>query len=140
MAKVIPVLGPAGFTSDLTIKADEALSNFYITQRTQSDMYRHSISSLGSIIVETGMDEMLLENKVRSTLESYLGKQFDQVDLTVSTSVNPSGGIDLQISAILRDGEKTIDIHHVVTAKDSRIRSIINLQNEGRPFIHADLL
>lgn len=39
MAKVVPVLGPAGFSSDLMIKADEVMANFYIGQRSQSDMF-----------------------------------------------------------------------------------------------------
>lgn len=139
MARVIPVLGSAGFATDLTIKADEALTNFYVSQKSQSDMYRGSIVSLGDIISRYGNSPMDLENEVRDVLEDYFSRQFDEVNLDVNTVVKgPS--IDLQIGAILRDGDKSIDIQHVVTSSDSKIRSIIDLQNDGKPFILADLL
>lgn len=139
MARVIPVLGSAGFATDLTIKADEALTNFYVSQKSQSDMYRGSIVSLGDIISRFGSDAMGLENEVRDILEDYFERQFEEVTLDVNT-VTKGNSIDLQISAILRDGTKTIDIQHVVTSADSKIRSIIDLQNDGKPFILADLL
>ncbi len=139
MARVIPVLGPAGFASDLTIKADEALANFYITQPSQTDMYRGSVVSLGSIISRYGNNPVELENETYRVLSSYFERQFDAVDLTVN-AVTKGNSIDLQISVILRDGDKSIDIVHVVTSTDSRIRSIIDLQNNGRPFIPADIL
>ncbi len=139
MSRVIPVLGPAGFASDLTIKADEALTNFYVSQRSQSDMYRGNITSLGDLIARLGNNRTELENATRLALQSYLERQFDSVDLTVN-AVEKGSSIDLQISAILRDGDKSIDIAHVATASDSRIRSVIDLQNEGRPFIPADFV
>lgn len=139
MARVIPVLGSAGFATDLTIKADEALTNFYVSQKSQSDMYRGSIVSLGDIISRFGSDAMGLENEVRDILEDYFERQFEEVTLDVNT-VTKGNSIDLQISAILRDGTKTIDIQHVVTSADSKIRCIIDLQNDGKPFILADLL
>lgn len=139
MARVIPVLGSPGFATDLTIKADEALTNFYISQRSQSDIYRGSIASLGDIVAQYGNSSMDLESEVRDVLDSYLSRQFDEVTLDVNT-VTKGNSIDLQISVILRDGTKSIDIQHVVTSSDSKIRSIIDLQNDGKPFILADLL
>lgn len=139
MARVIPVLGSAGFATDLTIKADEALTNFYISQKSQSDMYRGQIVSLGDIISRLGNNPSGLEDEVRDILDGYFSRLFDEVTLDVNTVVRgPS--IDLQIGAILRDGDKSIDIQHVVTSSDSKIRSIIDLQNDGKPFILADLL
>ena len=139
VTRVIPVLGSAGFATDLTIKADEALTNFYISQRSQSDMYRRSIVSLGDLIANWGNSPIDLERETRSALEDYFERQFDEVTLDVSTVVT-GNSIDLQIGAILRDGDKTIDIQHVVSSTDSKIRSIIDLQNDGKPFILADLL
>lgn len=134
MARVIPVLGAAGFATDLSIKADEAMANFYITQRSQTDMYRGQVTSLSSIISEFGNNRMNLENEVRRVLQNYLERQFDSVELTVSAESTLTS-IDLQISAILRDGNKSIDLKHIVSAVNSKIRSIIDLQNDGRPFI-----
>jgi len=139
VTRVIPVLGSAGFATDLTIKADEALTNFYVSQRSQSDIYRGSIVSLGDLVAKWGNSPIDLENETRSVLEDYFERQFDEVTLDV-TSVVTGNSIDLQIGAILRDGDKTIDIQHVVSATDSKIRSIIDLQNDGKPFILADLL
>lgn len=137
MAKVMPVLGAAGFATDLTIKADEALANFYICQPSQSDMYRGRIASLGDIIARLGNNALELPKEIRRTLEAYLSNIFDAVDVTV-TSTETATSIDLRISAILRDKDKSIDIQHVVSASDSKIRSIIDLQNNGRPIVLAD--
>lgn len=139
MAKVIPVLGSAGFASDLFIKADEAMTNFYLSQASQSDIYRGSIVSLGELIAKWGNSVVDLETQVRIVLGDYLERQFDQSDLTVRTVLTGSS-IDLQITAILRDGNNTIDIAHVVTSKDSKIRSIVDLQNSGKPYFTADVL
>jgi len=138
MARVIPVLGAAGFASDLTIKADEAMANFYIAQRSQSDIYRGSIASLSNIISQYGNNRMTLEDEVRRVLNDYLARQFDEVTLDVSTTTTETS-IDLQITAILRDGNKSIDLKHVVSSSNSKIRSIIDLQNDGRPFITRGL-
>ncbi|MNO19208.1 hypothetical protein D3C76_89360 [compost metagenome] len=140
MARVVPVLGSAGFATDLTIKADEALSNFYISQRSQTDIYRGSIASLGDIVAKYGNDPINLGNETRKVLDPYFTRQFEEAILDVKAVSKGGSGIDLQISVILRDGDQTIDIAHVVTASDSKIRSIIDLQNDGRPFIPADLL
>lgn len=138
MARVIPVLGSAGFAKDLTIKADEALSNFYICQRSQSDMYRGSIASLSDIISRVGNNPSELQAETRRVLESYLTRQFDEVvDLTVK-AVEKGASIDLQITVILRDGARTIDISHVVMSSDSKIRRIVDLQNNGKPIYLAD--
>lgn len=139
MARVVPVLGSEGFATDLIIKADQALANFYVSQKSQTDMYRGQIVSLGNYISRYGNSPMELETEVRDGLEGYFERQFDEADVEVRTVVTGSS-IDLQISVILRDGENTIDIRHVVTSSDSKIRSIIDLQNDGKPFITADLL
>ncbi|MNP89040.1 hypothetical protein D3C85_14360 [compost metagenome] len=137
MAKVVPVLGAAGFSTDLNIKADEVLSNFYITLRSQSDMFRGSVVSLSDIIARYGNSEIEVARETREKLLPYLERQFDEVNLDV-TSSSTIDSIQLQISVILRDGNRSIDIHHVVTSKDSKIRSIIDLQNDGKPIKLAD--
>lgn len=137
MARVIPVLGSAGFAVDMTIKADEAMSNFYICQRSQSDMYRGNIASLGDIISRLGNNSVDLPTEVQRVLSAYLGRQFSSVDLDVKANVQGSS-IDLRITAILRDGKRSVDIAHVVSASDSKIRSIVDLQNNGKPIYLAD--
>lgn len=137
MARVIPVLGSAGFAVDMTIKADEAMSNFYICQRSQSDMYRGNIASLGDIISRLGNNSVDLPTEVQRVLSAYLERQFSSVDLDVKATVQGSS-IDLRITAILRDGKRSVDIAHVVSASDSKIRSIVDLQNNGKPIYLAD--
>lgn len=139
MVATIPVLGPAGFTTDINIKADEALANFYISQRSQSDLYRHSTSSLGSLVAAYGNDAITMEREVKETLDNYLGRQFEQADVTVDAHDLDTGGFELRISVILRDGDTALDIRHMVETEESKIKSIIDLQNHGKPFIHADL-
>lgn len=133
MPKIIPVLGGAGFASDLAVKADQAISNFYITLRSQSDLYRGSVTSLSDIIANYGSNRLRLRDEVKQSLGLYLERQFDDVDLVVNAEETTDGGIELQISLILRDGDRYVDIQHLVSSKDSRIRSIVDLQNEGRP-------
>jgi hypothetical protein len=59
------------------------------------------------------------------------------VDLKVETIVKgPS--IDLRIDAIIRDGSNSINLVHAVTATNSVIKSIIDLQNNGKEIIPAD--
>lgn len=137
MAKVIPVLGPSGFASDLTIKVDEAFSNFYIAQMSQSDMFRFNTASLGAIIAKYGNSELEVTRELRQVLDIYLSRNFDEVTLDV-TSTSTDSSIQIQLSCILRDGNDQIDIRHVISAKDSKIRSIIDLQNDGRPIKWAD--
>lgn len=138
MAKCIPILDANGFSTDLPIKADEAMSNFYITQRSQSDSFRGQVVSLSHLIQQHGNDPRTLQTETQRILGSYLERQFDGVDLRVTTEVTgPS--IDLQIDAILRDGDDQINLVHAVTYTNSKIKSIIDLQNTGKEIIPADL-
>lgn len=139
MARTVPVLGPAGFTTDMVIKADHAMSNFYITLPSQTDIYRGSVTSLGDIIRRYGNDALQVEQEMQRSLTGYLERQFEEVSVSV-TAVTHADRIEIQITAILRDGEKNLDLHHVVTATDSKIRSIIDLQNNGRLIIQDALL
>lgn len=137
MAKIIPMLDQKGFVSDISIKADQALSNFYISQRSQSDFYRGKIISLADLIRRFGSEPTALRDNVQRQLEGYLTRQFDSVDLKVETIVTgPS--IDLRIDAIIRDGSNSINLVHAVTATNSVIKSIIDLQNNGKEIIPAD--
>lgn len=132
MARVVPVLGSAGFTDDITIKVDQVLSNFYLTQASQTDVYRGSVVSMPDIIRRYGNDPLVLERETRNVLDGYLSRHFDEVNLTINAILS-GDSIDLQITAILRDGERSLDIHHAVNSKNSKIRSIIDLQNDGKP-------
>lgn len=139
MAKVIPVLDEKGFVTDLVIKADQALSNFYISQRSQSDSFRGQIVSLSDLIRRFGSDPKQLRDAAQELLSNYFSRQFDAADVQVTTAVTgPS--IDLQIDVILRDGAQEITLSHAVKATNSIIKSIIDLQNTGKEIIPADLL
>lgn len=139
MGKVVPVLGAAGFSSDLVVKVDQVMSNFYICQPSQSDFFRDNIASLGGIIAMHGNSEIACVREIREKFGPYLSRQFDEViQLDINSSTTTDGGIEIQITAIVRDGNKSIDIAHVVSSKDSKIRSIIDLQNDGRPIKFAD--
>lgn len=139
MAKVIPVLGKAGFVTDLAIKADEALSNFYLTQQSQSDSFRGGLVSLAALLQKYGNNERILVEETTNLLQPYFDRQFDACNLkVVATLTGPN--INLQIDAILRDGNDEITLVHAVTYTNSKIQSIIDLQNTGREIIPADLL
>ena len=138
MAKCIPILDANGFSTDLPIKVDEAMSNFYVTQRSQSDSFRGKVVSLSHLIQKFGNDPRQLQEQTQTILGAYFQRQFDGVDLRVTTEVKgPS--IDLQIDAILRDGDEQINLVHAVTYTNSKIKSIIDLQNNGKEIIPADL-
>jgi hypothetical protein len=138
MAKIVPVLDSNGWVTDLPIKADEALCNIYITLRSQSDAYRGQLVSLADMIRQFGNNPRALVDKVQETLQGYFDRQFEEANLKVSASENgPS--IDLQIDAILRDGTEQITLVHAVTYTNSKIQSIIDLQNNGKEIIPADM-
>lgn len=139
MAKIIPVLDPNGFVSDLIIKVDQAMSNFYITLRSQSDSYRGQLVSLSDLVRTYGDQPRQLQERTRELLQTYFDRQFDEATLNVKAAEIGGSGIDLQIYAILRDGTNEVNIAHSVTAANSRIKSIIDLQNEGKAIVFADL-
>ena len=139
MAKIIPVLDPNGFVSDLIIKVDQAMSNFYITLRSQTDSYRGNLVSLADLIREFGDNPRQLKEQATIILQGYFDRQFDEATLNIKAVDTPGSGIDLQIYAILRDGNNEVNIAHSVTAANSRIKAIIDLQNDGKEIINADL-
>lgn len=138
MAKVIPVLDPKGFVTDLSTKADQAMANLYITQRSQTDAFRGHMVSLADMIKRFGNDARQLVEHVKETLQSYFDRQFDECTLAVYSKENGSS-IDLHIDAILRDGNEQINLVHAVTYTNSKIKSIIDLQNEGKEIVPADM-
>lgn len=139
MSKVIPVLGSKGFVKDLLVMVDEAMTNFYLSQRSQSDSWRGNITSLSDLIRLHGNDARDLKTHAQLALDSYFGRQFVYVDLKIDVIDNQTS-LDLQIDAILGNGVDQVNVAHVIMSKDSVIKSIIDLQNNGAEVIPADLL
>lgn len=137
MAKIVPVLDSNGWVTDLPIKADQALCNIYLTLRSQTDSFRGHLVSLADMIRQFGNNPRQLVDHVQETLQGYFDRQFEEANVKVSaTETGPS--IDLQIDAILRDGTEQINLVHAVTYTNSKIQSIIDLQNNGKEIIPAD--
>ncbi len=137
MAKIIPIIDRKGFVTDLVTKADQALSNLYLTQRSQTDSYRHHMVSLADIIMQYGNSPRDLVTYTTTILQAYFDRQFEECTLSIYTKEN-GPGIDLHIDAILRDGNEQINLVHAVNYTDSKIKSIIDLQNLGKEIIPAD--
>ena len=137
MAKIVPIFDRKGFITDLVTKADQAMCNLYLTQRSQTDSFRGHVVSLADIIMQYGNNTRDLVNNTTTILQGDFDRQFEECTLSIYAKEN-GPGIDLHIDAILRDGNEQINLVHAVNYTNSKIKSIIDLQNQGKEIIPAD--
>jgi hypothetical protein len=88
MITPVPTLSTQGWVVDLSSKIDFLLGHFISTDKEQSNTYKDYLSNLQSIIEEHQGDPLSTGDKIARTIQTYLGKYYQNVVAEARFSLN----------------------------------------------------
>jgi hypothetical protein len=127
-------LSSKGYIFSLTEKTDRLLAVFFASDANQDHHYRGTIANLSIILKECGNDMLRLRDRLRATLEEYLGRNFDQAIVQVEddTSTNPSNRVNVTLKIMVTEAGLRYDVGQILTLIDGKFEKITNLNNTGQ--------
>lgn len=134
MVVKLPTLSSSGWVEELAEKADKLMSYFLIAEESQTSMYRGQITSLTSLLRLNSNDEYALRSDVRDSLEAYLRRYFDDVDVTVNITENADigkHGLDIELDVTIVEAGNRYSLGRLVSTVNASIMKIFKLNNDG---------
>lgn len=134
MSLSIPTLSVDGWITALDKKADTILANFIVTNESQTNLHKSSITSLPAIIAKCSERQMELKDQVTAALEQLFGTYFERADIQVDINVDPDGTGNTSVLGIRMDvrvtsGDQVYSLGRLIRTANSRILSIIDVRN-----------
>lgn len=130
MAKKIPTLTPKGFVDAIADKGDAAMVNFYVSQYSQSNLYRGSNRPLAYLVQQYGSNSIAMAEALEIELTSYLNRLFDFASIEAE-GTEDGDRINLRIDVIIRDDGKEYSLGHEIMTANSKIIDVIDINNTG---------
>lgn len=110
MSVQVPSLSASGWVGNISEKLDKLVGYFFVSDYSQSHLYRGNIASLPFIIKMATENQSLLISETTKTLTNLLKSYFDRVQVDVTATVedpNKPGELTLQVDAeVTQDGVK----------------------------------
>ena len=134
MSKKIPTLSSSGWVSEVSEKADKAISYFFVSDHSQTALYPGNVSSLAYIVQQYGNDALALLSEMQRRVQTYMSHQFDEanVSVTLAAVTEPDNGqINLKLLISVQENGKEYSIGRLIKALNSKVQEIINLNNNG---------
>src|SRR5437763_514978 len=130
MSAVVPTLSPVGWARSPEDKAYFLFSHFYESQKNQTRVYGNNVANLQWIVPTYGSDIPEFCAQLRKTLNDYLGRNFDSINVDVTSNLSSNLGtqVDVTIStSVYQDGIKYSFGHLVqMNGKISKLLTLIN--------------
>lgn len=130
----VPTLSTSGWVSEIAEKADKLLSYFFVSEASQTNLYKGSITSLPEILKKHGNDEHDLRRVAQSTLQRYFALHFESAEVTVNTRPTTEEGqygLELEIDVTVLEAGKQHSLGMLVSTLNSSIMKIANINNMG---------
>lgn len=133
MTVVVPTLSTSGWVKAPSEKADFLLAHFYESDKFQTYLYGQNVTNLQYIIEQTGHDAIAVTQRLRTELETYLGRYYDSalVDVTIADSTTTDAGSQLTIRVFCRVTEngKDYSFGKMIMAMNSKLEKVVDLNN-----------
>lgn len=141
MVSKIPTLTPKGFVEAIQDKADAVMLNFYVSQYSQTNLFRGANKPLAYLVQQSGDNAVAIRDALEMELRKYLERVFESVPVLEVSSTEEGNGINLRLDVMVRDGGKEYSFGHEIMTSNSKIVDIIDLNNSGsllsqNPSIH----
>lgn len=133
----VPTLSYSGWVKSTAEKADYIFSHFYLSERSQTYIYRDKVSSLQWIIQNKQGDMTGTCQLIRETLGSYFGRYFKNVSIEVTFKEDPpnSGKVAIRMFIALIDDEGIeFNLTRIAELENSKFQKIQKLNNDGTSF------
>ncbi len=83
---LVPTLSGRGWLTQTREKADQILSWFFVSDQSQSELFRGNVTSLAYLVHQYGHDKSLLTSQVESALSTYFRRYLPNTLVQVQSS------------------------------------------------------
>lgn len=136
MTKVIPTLSAKGYAASVLDKSEAAMTYFCLSQYSQTNIYRGNVVTLAWLVQRYGDDYLEIRNQVESALNNYLGRIFDEAQVSVVAEQN-NDRTDLQVNIVVRDGTDTQNLGYLIRTTNNKVLDVFDINNQGYIGNHA---
>ena len=132
MAVQVPSLSASGWVGNISEKLDKLVGYFFVSDFSQSHLYRDSIASLPYIIKTCTENQSLLLSETTKVLTNLLRPYFDRVQVDVTVAVedaNKPGELTLQVDAQVGQDGVTYSVGKQLQIINSKVVAIFDANN-----------
>lgn len=133
MGNILPTLSSSGWVDEIAEKADRVMAYFFVSEYSQSNIFRGNITSLPHLIQKFGNEPEVLKSEISRKVQDLLGRYFDEVsvDAEITNEDQPHSRMDLQITVRLRDNGVSYSLARVIKTLNGKVEEFIRVNNEG---------
>jgi len=121
MTTTLPMLSGEGWLQDPTLIMTRLFSHMFLTDHSQSNVYRGNVTSLQYVLSQHGQNPTELTSEVEKAVKLYYSRYFSNVDVSFTLNDGASEGakmaFDLHISGSW-EGQR-YDLQHLLQADNS---------------------
>lgn len=132
MAKALGTLSPIGWASSVDDKLDNALSNFFCAEETQTYLFPGKIADVHTAIYEGGHDMERVQTQLVDGLQNFLRNVFDDANvnsLDVSKALDEkSNRVKILLSIYIRDRDISRNVKKIAEF-DNKFQKIVDANN-----------
>jgi hypothetical protein len=132
MAVQVPSLSASGWVGNISEKLDKLVGYFFVSDYSQSHLYKGSIASLPNIIKECAENQSLLISQTTKVLTNLLRPYFDRVQVDVTVTVedpNKPNDINLNVDAQVGQDGVTYSVGKQLQIINSKVVAIFEANN-----------
>lgn len=132
MENPLPTLSTSSWVTDISEKADRLLSNFFVSQHSQSQMFHGHITSLTYLVQQYGHDNIALVRETKAALVTYLNSYFDEATVDATTDIpneDDPGRTNLTIDVVVTQGGERYTLGKLIQVVNSTIAEIVSINN-----------
>lgn len=132
MSKDLPTFN--GWVSELAKKTDSLLANFFVSEHSQTHIYKGNVTSLPYIVKTYGNDQVTIRTEIDRVLNLLFGRYFDTVfvDVTVEdTSTDGDNRMNIVVDVTVIENETRYSAGRLISTVNSKIMEIMNINNNG---------
>ncbi len=127
-----PSLSPDGWIESDPHKADNIFSQFFLSNYSQSQLYRGNVSSFAWVVQEGTGDMNKTASLMQSTLSNYFSRYFTNVTIDVTWKSETTNSSRIALSVYIGftgyDG-KAYSLGKIVNLLNMKVTTIINMNN-----------
>lgn len=132
MSIVLPSLTEDGWVLSEAKQADYLLSHFFLSDYSQSYIYNNEVSSFSWIVAQHDGDPVMMSINLKSTLERYFLKYFNEVDLEITNEKDPYNDNKVILKIYMQftgKDNKTYNLGKLVFLENTIVKKIVDINN-----------
>lgn len=134
MAIPLPTLSGSGWVTEIAEKTDRLFAYFFVSEYSQTHLYKDNVTSLPYIVQKYGHDEFAIGPNLERSLYAYLARYYDDVRIEITVTSNDESGqetteLNIRVDAVLTEDGKQYSLGRLISTVDSKVMNIIKINN-----------